>query len=296
MINKIRTLVRSNLLTRKLFGYYLASSGLFDSYFKNYKLSNQWAQRIATVLESPDNLHIPKHRQAGEIIKGKQIMHNGIKINLGSYYGPEYARMLLENKGIHEPQEERVFMEVLKTLPPKSTMIEMGAFWSFYSMWFQKSITSARNFMIEPDKFNLGQGKRNFKLNNMRGTFVQAFVGNCSNEFSNPSTICIDNFVLENNIDYIHILHSDIQGAELEMLKGSRSTIESNRIGYIFISTHSDAIHNECLDFLRQYNFHIVAEANMEETYSEDGLIVARSQSHTGLNEIKISKRILNTK
>jgi hypothetical protein len=44
-------------------------------------------------------------------------------------------------------------------------MIELGAFWSFYSMWFNKEVENAINYMVEPDSFNLGQGKRNFKLN-----------------------------------------------------------------------------------------------------------------------------------
>ena len=39
-------------------------------------------------------------------------MHNGLKIHLGSYYGPEGATQLIINKGVHEPQEEYVFQEV----------------------------------------------------------------------------------------------------------------------------------------------------------------------------------------
>jgi hypothetical protein len=39
-------------------------------------------------------------------------------------------------KGYHEPQEELVFHKVMKRLPPNATMIELGGYWAFYSLWF----------------------------------------------------------------------------------------------------------------------------------------------------------------
>src|SRR5882724_1438238 len=163
MLQTIRRIGQKNPLIRNFLGYHLASSGLFDKVILNYKLSESWKKRIDEVLSSPDNDFIPRSENAGKIKNGKQTMHNGLKILLGSYYGPEYSQMLLLNKGVHEPQEERVFLEALKTIPSGAVMIEMGAFWSFYSMWFNSKIQNGRNFMIEPDAFNMGHGKRNFK-------------------------------------------------------------------------------------------------------------------------------------
>src|SRR5258708_32891755 len=177
MITSLRKIARQNPLMRRLVGYHLSSCGLFDFYFKRYRLAPEWEKRRDNVIASSDNDYIPRVERAGEITNGKQVMHNGLKIYLGSYYGPEYAKILLATKGVHEPQEERVFAEAIKTLPPNAVMIEMGAFWSFYSMWFKKEIKNAINYMIEPDEFNLGQGIRNFKLNGFKGSFTQAFVG-----------------------------------------------------------------------------------------------------------------------
>lgn len=272
-------------------GYHLASSGLFDRFFTNYQLTPEWGKRIADVLASRDNDLIPRVSDAGKIRRGKQTMHNGIRINLGSYYGPEYSRMLLESRGVHEPQEERVFMEVLKTLPPDACMIEMGAFWSFYSMWFQKELRKAVNYMVEPDDFNLGQGKRNFRLNSLKGTFIKAFVGKDHSVHNGTRTVSVDGLVEEFNIPFIHILHSDIQGFEYEMLLGASEAFHRKKLGYVFISTHSDDIHNKCVEFLRERNFLIIADADMSETYSQDGLIVARAQYFDGLGQIAISKK-----
>ena len=291
MLKAIRRFAQRNLILRKFIGYYLASSGLFDSFFKSYKMSPAWEGRISSVLESADNAFIPRVPAAGQIVRGKQIMHNGLKIYLGSYYGPEYATLLRANKGVHEPQEERVFMEVLKTLPVNSTMIEMGAFWSFYSLWLQKEIKNAVNYMIEPDAFNLGQGKRNFRLNKMKGVFIQAFVGK---EFGNTNgavTVSVDYLVARYAIDFIHVLHSDIQGFEYEMLVGAEKAFLEKKIGYVFISSHSNELHYNCISFLEKKNYTIIASADMDESYSEDGLIVARAPFVEGAESIPISKR-----
>jgi hypothetical protein len=287
----LRSLVRKNLFLRKLVGYHLASSGLFDNYFKKYTLSPAWKLRLDTILASADNHFIPRVKDAGIIKNGMQIMHNNIKINLGSYYGPEYAVVLFQNKGVHEPQEERVFAEALKTLPPNSVMIEMGAFWSFYSMWFNKEISNAKNFMIEPDAFNIGQGKRNFKLNKMTGEFVQAFISSKANHEKPVSTITIDDLIIEKKIPFVHMLHSDIQGFEYEMLLGASNSFKEKKIGYVFISTHSNDIHYKCLNFLKERDFIIIASADLYETFSEDGLIAARASYFDGIDVVGITKK-----
>lgn len=291
MLQSIRGIAQKNLTLRKLIGYQLSSCGLFDNIIRNYRLSGDWLQRIEDVMRSADNAFIPRVKDAGAIRRGKQIMHNGLKINLGSYYGPEYSKMLEVSKGVHEPQEERVFAEVLKTIPPKATMIEMGAFWSFYSMWFNKDVRDARNFMIEPDEFNLGHGKRNFRLNKMKGTFVKGFIGRQSSLQDGVKTIAIDDFVAENNIPFVHMLHSDIQGFEYDMLLGAEKTFAEKKIGYAFISTHNNELHYQCLNFLKQRNFVILASADMNETCSVDGLIAARADHFPGIGPIPISKK-----
>lgn len=293
MLHFIREYIRKNNFFRKLVGYHLASSGLFDNYFRNYILSDAIKKRLSNILSSPDNEYIPRCDRAGDIIRGKQIMHNGLKIHLGSYYGPEYSVVLRASKGVHEPQEERVFREVLPAIPPKAVMIEMGSFWSFYSMWFQKEIPGAVNFMIEPDEFNMGQGKRNFKLNGMKGEFIQAFIGESSGQLDHGKCICIDDFVEERKLPFVHMLHSDIQGFEYDMLLGAKKTIQNQKLGYIFISTHSNELHEKCLKFLEKNNFTILASANLDESYSEDGLIAARHNSFAGIGSVSISKRKL---
>lgn len=276
----LRSLIRKNLFLRKLVAYIIAPSGLFDNYFKSYSLSTAWKLRLNDIISSPDNQFIPRVENAGQIDKGKQIMHNGLKINLGSYYGPEYSVVLFKNQGVHEPQEERVFNDVLNVMPAGATMLEMGAFWSFYSMWFNKKVVGAKNYMVEPDEFNLGQGKRNFRLNNMDGVFIKALIDNKSSINDGVITLSVDDIIKKYKIPFLDILHSDIQGYEFNMLQGAIESINNNKIGYVFISTHSNEVHYKCIQFLKQHNFIILSTADLNQTYSEDGLIVAVASAY----------------
>lgn len=246
--------------------------------------SHGWDQRINTVKESPDNKLIPKHELAGKVVDGILYLHNGIKMYPESYYGHCMLRMLMENEGVHEPQEEKAFAEVLQQIPKGGVMIELGCYWSFYSMWFKKE-NGGKTIMVEPDAKHLEFGKRNFQLNGMEGNFYNKFVSSQKSEHN----ISVDDIFELENLDRVNICHSDIQGFELEMLLGCQKNLQ--KIDYFFISTHGNPYHYGCIEFLEKNNFEILCSANESETYSVDGLIVARSKSVTGPSTIEISKR-----
>ncbi len=289
-IQNFRKIIKNNHWVRKIVAYYIVPSGFFDEKILNLEIGENFIYRIKEVLACPDNQHISRIENAGKVSNGKQLMHNGLKIHLGSYYGPEVAQQLFANKGVHEPQEEYVFQEVLKGMKPGSTMVELGAFWSFYSMWFNSQVARAKNFMVEPDVFNLGSGKRNFTLNKMTGDFTQAFVGDKpSINKQGERTIGIDEFRKEKHINFIDILHCDIQGYEYDMLIGAIKTMEEDKIGYFFISTHSNEVHYKCLKCLEQKRYMILCHADLNDSFAEDGLIVAKSVNYEGLDKIQIS-------
>ena len=249
-----------------------------------------WNERIKTVLASEDNSKIKCVKNAGKLRRELLVMHNGIVIEPLSYYGFPILKVLVENKGIHEPQEEYVFQEVLKEMPDEATMIELGAYWSFYSMWFNKKVKKAKNYMIEPS--HLDDGIKNFKINKLHGNFFKAFIADIPGINENGvEIISIDNFIKENNIDFVDILHSDIQGEELSMLKGAINLLSKKRVGYIFISTHSDLLHEQCMNYLENAGYIRVSSANLQESYSWDGLLVYTNPDYKGIKELEISIR-----
>ena len=251
----------------------------------------QWQARIGDVLACPDNAHIPRADAAGQVVEGALIMHNGLKVSPLGYCGRPMLKMLSINRGVHEPQEERVFQEVLKTLPAASTMLELGSYWAFYSMWFLASVASARCYLVEPEPNCLEIGKKNFALNGMDGDFTRAKIGACSVAGGDCHTTCIDDYVREKQIGFVDVLHADIQGKELEMLEGARCLLSEQRVGYVFISTHSNGLHDACRAALNCHGFVEIASANIDETYSYDGILVMRSVEYGNLAPVPISRR-----
>ena len=221
-------------------------------------------------------------------------MHNGLKVLVGSFYGEETKVLFSKTKGVHEPQEERIFGSVLKLIKPGSVMVELGAYWGFYSMWFCKEVARARPFLIEPIASHLEFGRKNFSLNGFRGDFTQAYVGRASSLSQDGSqVICVDDFAREKGIEQIAILHSDIQGFESDMLRGAEKMIREGRIDYYFISTHSENLHADCEAYLRQRGMKVLASINLAESFSMDGILVCANPAAVQPEPIELSRRSL---
>lgn len=251
-----------------------------------------WNQRIKDVLCCADNKFIPRHPQAGTVKGGLMTMHNGLKVHAGSYYGWGSHQVLVENKGCHEPQEERAFAEVLRHLKPRSTMLELGSYWAFYSAWFARDIPDANCVMVEPEWGNLAKGKKNFRLNNLNGTFLQGFMGSGHSPEGQPPTLSVDGIMTDQKLKHIHILHSDIQGFEFNMLHGASNALKARAIDYIFISTHSDEVHEKCIEYLESHNYRIWQDIDLESTFSHDGLIVAQRSEMSVLPVLTLDRKL----
>ena len=300
MFKKIKHIILFRLNRLKQKGYHsplvfriklklLLPLGYYDNFFLKVPLDDYWKNRIQDVVDCPDNKLIERYPGAGMVKNGRQVMHNGIVVTLGGYYGTAIVQMLKKNKGVHEPQEEYAFEQVLNTIPDGGTMLEMGSYWSFYSIWFNKRVKDAKNYLVEPAIYNMRYGINNFRINKVKGQFTNAFIGKVSGSQDGIRVICVDDYLAENNIGFIDMLHSDIQGFEYEMLLGASKTIRDHKIGYVFISTHGNEVHYECLNFLQSNDFAILCSADENDTYSLDGLIVARSNKYQGLEKIEIS-------
>ena len=246
--------------------------------------TRDWNNRVRNALACPDNVFIPRVADAGKIDDGHLIMHNGLRVHELSYDGEGPRDLMKLNGGVHEPQEERLFMEVLRRLPYGSTMLEFGAYWAFYSMWFYREVQDARCFCVEPASRNIQMGKDNFALNfgssPPRVLFEQAYAGRNDVVGSAKDAIPIvslDGFLLKHGISRLALLHADTQGHELDVLLGATNSLSSASIDYLFLSTHTNELHRLCLERLRSNRYRILADIDLLETYSFDGLIVAQS-------------------
>lgn len=229
-------------------------------------------ERFREIVSDPLNLLIRRVPSAGFLNDGGCVfLHNGNIVPLRgkfSYYSG-FSDILIINRGVHEPLEEFCFQEVLSRLDSKRPiMLELGAYWSHYSMWLKLRHPEACCYMVEPDPIGLECGKHNFRLNGYEGTFINEGVG--------ASGFQVDQFTASRTLGEIDILHADIQGAEVEMLRGGHRFLSHHGAKYIFISTHSTDLHLEVIAQLKQYGYRIEISSDvLNETTSLDGFVFA---------------------
>lgn len=252
-----------------------------------------WLQRVLLVQSCPDNSRIERVKDAGRVKNGLQTMHNGIRVLADSYYGRPGTKLIAANRGCHEPQEEVAFAAVLKSMPDGACMMELGAYWGFYSLWFAKTVQNPHVFLVEPDPVNLLMGEKNFRINGVQGSFIQGYVSAESGVADDGRRVVnVDGLVAEKGIEHMHILHSDIQGFEHEMLHGASDLIRDRKVDYLFISTHSMELHRQCRDYLSDQDYQILTSVTPEESYSVDGILVAHSPLITPPEFVHPSRRV----
>jgi len=259
-----------------------------DAFIKN-EINNKKGQtfkdRFTDIISDPNNLLIKRHKDAGKVVDGNVILHQGIKVSAQGYYG-DFSDCLTLNIGVHEPSEERMFQEVLEDIDPGGTMIELGSYWAMYTIWFNKVIKDAVNYCIEPEASNLNVGIDNCKLNDVKADFTLGFIGSSGGE------IKVSDFVKEKKIDFIDMLHSDIQGYELHLLHDLVPLMKDKKIKYLFISTHSNEIHYEAIRIMEECDYRIIASADFDEqTFCMDGIIVACQKENQKITNTSLGNR-----
>ena len=254
-------------------------------------------QRVALTASCRDCDDLPKVADGGKVFsdaqgQSYQIMHNGLRVQEGGYYGDWMRDLIQQCRGHHEPQEERLFFEVLRHLAPDARMIELGGFWAYYSLWFLQNRPERQSLVLEPEPSHLEVGKANAILNRLQPVFVHGFAGASAAPpapFTCETGLSLDlprqsvaSLMEMQSWDRLDLLHCDIQGAEVDVLEGCRPLFEAGRVDWVFVSTHSHHIsgdpltHFRCLEILRQSGAIIEVEHDVHESFSGDGLIVAR--------------------
>lgn len=248
-------------------------------------------KQVERVLSCTDTESIPKVHNGGEIIDLEnnkcQIMHNGVLIHQGCYHADWMTDIIKKLRGHHEPQEEKLFHEVLKYVRKNSVMIECGSFWSYYSLWFHKQIENGKNIMVEPNPIKFEIGKHNFQLNNFEGTFYNASIGSkyyptsdfldWDNQTYVVPQLTIDWIAETHNLDKISILHMDIQGNEGFVLKGGEKQLKNQNIDFLFIATHSPNL--PLIELIQSLKYKVINSYEIRESFADDGLILACSEA-----------------
>ncbi len=226
---------------------------------------------IGKVIRSPLKL-IPKNAvlpiMQGKL-KGKKWI-KGSSIN-GCWFGSyEYDKQLLFDKYLKEGM----------------TVYDIGSNVGFYTLLSSELVgNGGKVIAFEPFPQNLVYLKRHIELNNLKNvTVVEKAVSEKKGEMffmsgKNNSeghldrtgdiqvlTISLDDFVDARNPSP-DLIKMDIEGAEFDALLGAKNIL-SKRKPIIFLATHGQDIHKNCISYLLKFNYKLksVSGKPIEET------------------------------
>jgi FkbM family methyltransferase len=240
-----------------------------------------------------------------------QIMHNGLVVEHGGYYGDWMAEIIRTLRGHHEPQEELVFNRLVSRLADTDApvMIEFGCFWTYYGLWFCHARKDSRVVGLEPDPANLAVGRRNAALNGFtdRVQFIHGAVGDHPGSVLRMPTESDDQLreVVQHDLasvmqagglEHVDLVLSDIQGAESVLLRRAKGDLAAGKVRFMIVSTHHHLIsgnpltHQDALALLIEAGAHVICEHTVGESYSGDGLIAVSFDPRDADLQIEISR------
>ena len=193
------------------------------------------------------------------------------------------------------------FLEILNKIKTKNpSMIELGSNDCFYSILFNKFFEKSEdllNVCVEVSSKLINLGKINTESNNCKNfKFKHSKIGTLDQQYfdmiseSDPNlwgdlsidVTSIKDLINEFQLKEISILHMDIQGSEIFVLK-ELEDLDIN-IKYMFISTHPESAfgstHEKCINSLKNLNFKILFSDESNGGYG-DGLIICEKINKT---------------
>jgi FkbM family methyltransferase len=187
--------------------------------------------------------------------------------------------------------------EIMEHFKPNSgeIVVDVGAHIGLYSLIAAKKVgPSGKVIAIEPDPENFRILRKNIVLNqsmNIDALECAAYSakerlklflpeleqgrtifntvmqdrGKTSVSFLEVEANTLDNILESKNIKEVNWIKIDVEGAELEVLKGASKTLASNKDTTFVIEIHGSEIYREVLGFLERYNIEVMYERSNDK-------------------------------
>jgi len=169
--------------------------------------------------------------------------------------------LMLRTRGTYELVQTKEFAKSVKA---GDTVFDIGANVGYYTVLASKLVgKKGRVYAFEPDPRNLELLKRNLMINQCTNVDVIPFVVGESvgstylrQDLSNPgessvsengrnsifvNSISIDTFVNQKKIKRIDVIKVDVEGAEVDVIKGGRETLGTQNVK-VFIEANQKAL------------------------------------------------------
>ncbi len=222
-----------------------------------------------------------------------QVMHNGVVVERDGYLGPWQSEVIARLEGHHEPQEELVFHAIVERLASTGGghgMVELGAWWAYYLLWFKHRFPAAVAIGVEPDLPFLELGRRNASLNSLELDLVHGVVGPTPGtpmafraasdfELHEVEQYSLSQLLERAGLERFDVVLADIQGAEHDLVATSAAMLAEGKVRFLVVSTHDldfsgrATTHQEICAQLLDLGGHLIAEHSVSESFSGDGLV-----------------------
>jgi FkbM family methyltransferase len=257
---------------------------------KNIYLASRVASRIVLGKKKRDHLYIEKG------INFKSFLYKSVKflgmdnlvfeVDIPRYGFQAYCR--IENSfhdfvvmTMHEH-------DLIEQFCPKEgdVVVDIGAHIGLYTMISSKRIgANGKVFAIEADPRNFEILDRNIKLNNLTNVIPFNYIayskemelvleeyarmlgldGKPSDKSVAVRVNTLDNLLRQNGINEVNWMKIDVEGAELEVLKGAHNILSNSKDISVFIEIHGIShLYKPIMELLGSYNFKIVFEKTFE--------------------------------
>jgi FkbM family methyltransferase len=180
--------------------------------------------------------------------------------------------------------------DILEQFCPKTgdTVIDVGAAFGFYTIMASKGVgQQGRVVAIEaqPDSFDMLN--KNIKLNKLTNiialnyavysgktkvklystySIIQERAGQSLQSYIEVSADTLDNLLREAGIDEVNWIKIDVEGAELDVLKGAVGILSRSMDISILVEVHSPDLVKPILDLCESYKFRV----EFEKTYENE--------------------------
>jgi len=259
-------------------------------------ITPEFAAAAGRIRATPEFAQLAKefHPLAGQIVGDRQYFFEGGATVYPWADEPIHA-FTAAVQGAAEPQEIVPFLRAVAQLRDDAVMFELGAGWGFYSIVAARRLARSRHLLIEANPRLLDIARRNIVLNELTdraeaihaaacdrhgealrfreagyGSYLDARRG----EYA-VTGMTVDGIMRERGFDRVDMLHMDVQNAEESVLVGAADALARRAIRFVFIGTHTPALHAACTSRLVAAGYRVLVSIDVGPCASGDGVLVA---------------------
>ena len=225
----------------------------------------------------------------------KTVFPNGKKVRIRSAYGEGLYFWLdkyTDNGFVLGFYEEELTELLSQNVKRDTVFYDLGAHWGYFSILASKFVgIKGKVYAFEPMPQNFQRLEQNIRINNVKNiatlnlavsdenrtikfsnssdTFANTYINAGSEDFIEVKSISLDQFVLEKSVSPPHFIKIDVEGAEIDVLKGAERLIREHR-PVIHLSTHDihlKGVDEKCKLWMQNAGY------GMEKLSSKDNIV-----------------------